>query len=244
MTHIQSQLKVQGHRVFFGEDFIERETLIDLLSAQLTFERIDRIDQVIQGRTDEVQPVLEHIYDHGNVNAVMRSAEAFGFYKLHVIDQPSGQFKLSNRVSGGTEKWVSSYRHKSNKDCINDLKAQGILIYSTHLGATQSIDKVDFSKPCAIVLGNEKDGVTQETLEASDESFMIPISGFVQSFNISVAASLCFYHIYQWRLNHCGKESFINQDKCLWLKLDYIINTLGGVEKLNTIIKHYFKTKL
>ena len=70
------------------------------------------------------------------MSAAMRSAEAFGFYNFHVIDQPSGQFKAANRISLGSEKWLQIKRHKNAKQCVEDLKGQGFKIYATHLDAS------------------------------------------------------------------------------------------------------------
>ena len=53
------------------------------LSEFLTEERLEKVINVIEKRSNYFIPVLENLYDRGNVSAVMRSSEAFGFYKHH-----------------------------------------------------------------------------------------------------------------------------------------------------------------
>src|SRR5690606_18760270 len=82
----------------------------------------------------------------------------------------------------------------------------------THLDAkAKPLHEFDFSGRCALVLGNEKDGVSQEMIAAADECIIIPMSGFVQSFNISVAGALSLYHISQDRLKRKGTNASLSE---------------------------------
>ena len=83
---------------------------VEHLGPLLTSHRRERIAEVIQNRTQTVIPVLEGIYDRGNISAVMRSAEAFGLYEMHIIEL-SEKFKVSARVSKGADKWLNVQRH-------------------------------------------------------------------------------------------------------------------------------------
>ena len=132
----------------------------------------------------------------------MRSAEAFGLYQLHMIELGE-KFKESKRVTQGAHKWLDSKKWKSTDSCIKTLKDQGYKIYVTHLDTqAKPLAEVDMSVPFAICLGNEKDGASQNLLALADERVYIPMQGFVQSFNISVAAALCFYHIHVFAKKH------------------------------------------
>jgi tRNA (guanosine-2'-O-)-methyltransferase len=50
------------------------------------------------------------------------------------------------------------------------------------------------------VLGNEHRGVSKTAIELSDRHLYMPMRGFVESFNLSVFASLCLYEITRQRL--------------------------------------------
>lgn len=160
----------------------------------MTDERVERLDTIVNQRSLRVAAVLENIYDRGNVSAVMRSFEAFGFLRMDLVDQPGARFKAANRVTRGAEKWLDVQTHSSAREAVKDLKSQGYQIWATDLNTEHSIRDIDWQKPTAIVLGNEKDGVSPEMLSLVDGRFKVPMLGFSQSFNISVAAALIFYH--------------------------------------------------
>ena len=104
------------------EQSLGSEEVISLLKNVLTDERVAKIDKVIASRTDQLIPVLENIYDRGNTNAVMRSAEAFGFYKFFVINPEGAKQKESNRITKGTHKWLDIHQYHSAATAVKDLK--------------------------------------------------------------------------------------------------------------------------
>ena len=208
---------------------VHYQLILDLLGPQLTPERNKRILEVIQHRTFNVAVVCESIYDRGNISAAMRSAEAFGFAPFHVIETAS-KFKNANRVTRGSEKWLEIKKWKTTKECVSHLKSQGRKLIVTSLDANISIDEIDFSQSCAVVLGNEKEGVSEEMLAAADYRIKIPMYGFVQSFNISVAAALCLYHISQKR-KQLNISSELNQTQEKILQALYTLRTLDSAEE-------------
>jgi tRNA (guanosine-2'-O-)-methyltransferase len=196
----------------------------------LTPERRQKIERVVQGRCFSNVVVLENIYDRGNISAVMRSAEAFGFARMHLIELGE-KFKESQRTTAGADKWIEVQKWKSTKECIQKLKAEGKQIVVTHLDATSKpISEIDFSKPSALVLGNEKNGISQEMIEAADHRVIIPMEGFVQSYNISVAGALCFYQMYLSRQSRLGRCADTNPEQMEILKAVYATRTLDSSE--------------
>ena len=76
---------------------------------------------------------------------------------------------------------------------------------ATHLDDTAvPISKIDFTRPTALVFGNEKEGISDALLALADQRCIIPMAGFVQSFNISVAAAVGLYHAYNDRVMRQG----------------------------------------
>lgn len=197
----------------------------------LTEDRQKKIERVAKGRCFDISVVLEGIYDRGNISAVMRTAEGLGFSNFHIIETFE-KFKNANRVTQGADKWVEAKKWKSTRDYIEFAKKNKIRICVTSLEAAKPIHEVDFSTPLALVLGNEKDGVSKEILEAADERVIIPMPGFVQSFNISVAGALCLYQIYQDRLKRLGKVSDVTEEQIAILKAHYAMRTLDSAEEI------------
>lgn len=202
------------------------------IGTLLTKERFEKIQRVVDQRTFSTVLVLENIYDRGNASAVMRSAEALGFAQVHMIEL-GDKFKESQRVAAGADKWVEVKRWKSTLECVKELKAQGKQIVATHLDHTSKpIGEIDFSKPTALVLGNEKDGISKEMQELADERVIIPMHGFVQSYNISVAGALSLYHIYQDRLMRLKKQGDLTEEQKDILKAVYCLRTLDSAKKV------------
>ncbi len=210
---------INFEKIQIGSDEFFVDQVIQTFESLLTSERLEKINRVIQTRSSNLIPVLENIYDRGNVSAVMRSAEAFGFHRFHIIE-PGEKFKESNRITQGADKWLVVQKWKSTESAFKHLKDQGIKIYTTALTETAlDIEELDLTAPTALVLGNEKDGVSKTALDLSDGNVLIPMKGFTQSFNISVAAALCFYSA-QRRSKPIGAEEMKQ------LKAQYILNSL------------------
>jgi tRNA (guanosine-2'-O-)-methyltransferase len=175
---------------------------------------------------------MENIYDRGNISAAMRSAEAFGFCDFHIVEFKNKKFKEANRVTQGTDKWLNISRFDNPSDCAKSLKAKGFQIFATHLEAAAPISEVDFSNPTAIVFGNEKAGVSAEMLDVVDGQVIIPMHGFAQSFNISVAAALSFYHAYQERVRRLGRSGDLSAEDKKRLLANYLVKTVMAPGKL------------
>ena len=199
-------------------------TVLEKIGPLLTEDRKVKIDRVVAERNFATAVVLESIYDRGNISAVMRSAEGLGFANFHVIETQE-KFKESQRVTQGADKWVEVKKWKQSADAIRSLKDQGFKICVTTLEHAKPLHEIDFSVPTALVLGNEKSGVSAEMLAAADERVVIPMTGFVQSFNISVAGALCLYHISQDRLRRLGKNADLKAEQQNILKAYYYLRT-------------------
>lgn len=176
------------------KDYNTKE-VIQLLSELVRPERLDKINNIINKRNKNLIPVMENIYDRGNTSAVMRSAEAFGFYQFHQVVEID-TFKESKRVTQGADKWLVQSLWERTEDCVSHLKNSGYKVCVTHLEGGKPIEEVDFSVPVALCFGSEKEGASPLLTELADERVYIPMQGFTQSFNISVAAALCFQYVH------------------------------------------------
>ena len=227
----KNTLQTQGDFSLAGHMWSATE-LLKTLKPFLTEERIERISSVLPQRTINIAVVGEHLHDIGNISAVMRSAESFGFLPFHIIEQQQAKYKRSERISKGSEKWLDITKWKDTKACLRDLKKSGYQVVVTALEGSQPIHTVDFSKPTAIVLGNEKTGVSPEALEEADIRAAIPMNGFTQSFNISVAAAIIFYHAYTDRLKKLGRSGDLPEDVAERIEAQYYLRTLDSAEEI------------
>jgi tRNA (guanosine-2'-O-)-methyltransferase len=231
---MDENLDFKRHRIAWtepirvGANAFSADHILKTLKPMLTDERIQRLDEVCASRSLHLVSVLENIYDRGNVSAVMRSFEAFGFMQMHLIDAPTAKFKAANRVTKGAEKWLDTHSHDNPTSAVRELKQKGYQIWATDLNTKYSIEDLDFSKPTAVVLGNEKDGVSEELKGMVDGCFRVPMLGFSQSFNISVAASLIFYHAH---LALKGAKR-LNENEQRMVLANYYLRCFDNPEKL------------
>ena len=211
---------------------LSADVVVEKVFPLLTEGRRKKIDDVIDGRTFNISVVLENIYDRGNASAVMRSAEALGLTRVYMIEGGE-KFKESQRTTAGADKWIELKKYKSTMDCVNQLKKESVQIVVTHLDSTSlPIEKIDFTKSTALVLGNEKDGVSREILAAATHRVILPMVGFVQSYNISVAAALSFYQVYTDRMRRQGRHGDLSEDEKMILKAHYYLRTQPSAEEM------------
>lgn len=208
---------------------LNAETVINTLGPLMTEGRLERIEKVASNRTFDILPILENPYDLGNLAAVCRSADALGCGAVHIIRKSTDErFKQSARTSGGAEKWLDIQLHHSTAECLSQVKQLGYQVVITHLRADAvAPSEIDWSKPTAIVFGNELQGVTEEAVQAADACVAIPMSGFVESFNISVAAALILWEARRIRQEKFGKQGNLTPEQVQILKAVMVLRTRG-----------------
>ena len=188
--------KIQVHEM----DSSEHERIIECLSKFTTESRLETFEATLANRTREVCLVLEHVANAHNASAVLRSAEAFGVFEVHVVPQPESRFSLSRNVASGANKWLDINWHNQIENCFLGLKERGYEVWASDLQSDSvSIDEIDVTKKIALVFGNERNGISQVAREHADRRFIVPMQGFVESLNISVAAAVSCYHVMQKR---------------------------------------------
>lgn len=190
------------------------ERVIDLLRPMLTDARLAGIQTTVARRTRTVVPVIEGIVNTGNVSAVMRSVEAMGYQDLHVVTDGQARFKTSDRTARGAQRWLDVWTWGDAADGATHLHARGYRILTFALSDTaRPIDAFDFTEPTALVFGNERDGISDAMRSAADADCLIPMDGFTESFNISVAAALALYHARHDRVQRQGHHADLTDDE-------------------------------
>jgi tRNA (guanosine-2'-O-)-methyltransferase len=165
------------------------------LRLLLTPQRRDRIDAVVRHRFRTLTVVVEDLRDPHNQAAVLRTAEGLGLLSAHVVDTGAQTFQPNRGVTRDADKWLDVRRYGAVEPCLDALKAEGIALYAGALDpAGVSLYELDVCRPCAFVFGNEHRGVSPAIRERADRLFRIPMRGFVESFNVSVAAAICLAH--------------------------------------------------
>lgn len=196
----------------YGDQVVGPDTIVEALLPHISQRRRIEMETVLDSRTRNVAVVVDGMVDLGNVSAIMRSAEAFGVQSIHAIDT-SDVFKRSRRTSRGADKWLDRYRWESSIECLKSLRRDEytVLLADAAQDATDLSD-AELTGRIAWVFGNERDGVSNDTRELVDEVVRIPMDGFVESLNVSVAASIVLHETYRQRVEHFGGNGDLTDD--------------------------------
>lgn len=167
---------------------------------QVTRERETKIRRVLSRRQTDLSVLAENVHKPHNLSAIIRSCDAVGIGTVHAVN-PTGGVPTFNDTSASAHKWVNLQVHSDINQAFDTLRQGGTQILAAHLSDT-AVDyrQVDYRKPTVILLGNEKDGVSQRAASLADGHIIIPMLGMVQSLNVSVAAAVILFEAQRQRL--------------------------------------------
>ena len=209
----------------------------DYLKQFLTEERLRKIEYFSVRSSDFVLPILEDVYQFRNAAAIVRSAEACGFHKVVSLEKEN-IFNPNLSVTKGAETWVEIQKMPHHLDSLKEIKNQGykILAISPEKEAMMLPD-YEIKSPVALVFGTEKEGISEGILDFADNTLAIPMYGFTESFNVSVAAAICMYELKQKLLksdiNYC-----LSGEKLLRTQIRWAVNSIRSGDE---ILQRYLK---
>ena len=162
------------------------------------------LEKVITGQCPMIM-VLEHLQDPGNLGTILRTAEGAGVTGI-VMDRECVDIynpKTIRSTMGSIYRMPFCYV-EDLKAAIGSLKEAGIGVYAAHLDGRHDYDEEDYGRPCAFLIGNEGNGLSQETAELADIYIKIPMEGQVESLNAAIAASVLMFEAGRQRRRHEG----------------------------------------
>ncbi len=216
------------------------ESCIETLYEFITDERKERFEEVLKKRTKHITLILEDIYQSRNISAMMRSADGFGLQELHIIED-NHKWTGTKSVSKGASSWLTLHKYKGEDpvtDCIENLKAHGFRIVATSPHKSgYTPDSLPIDKPLAIVMGTELTGISNKLMSQVDDYVEIPMYGFSESFNVSVAASIALNRL-RTRIEEAGVNNGLSEEEKQKLRMVWAYKT---VKDAKAILKHYGK---
>ncbi len=209
---------------------------ITYLESFVTENRANIFKEVLAQRTRHFTIVLEDLYQMHNVSAVIRSCDIFGLQDVHIVQQKYDP-KLSSQIARGAEKWLNIHRYPDTMSSIKTLKDKGYQIVAT----TPHTDDValpdfDISKPSAFFFGVEKAGLSDQVMQEADAYLKIPMYGFTESFNISVAAALIMHSVSE-RLHHSDIAWQLSKKEQKEIYLQWLEKSIKSIDMIK---KDYF----
>ena len=147
-------------------------------------------------RENGIWLLLEDIQDPGNLGTIIRTAEGAG---------AAGIFLSSGCVDIFSPKVVRStmgsiFRVPFVKDCdlketVRFLKEKSVTVYAAGIRDALLYDEAEYREGAAILIGNEGNGLTDETCENADYKVIIPMSHEVDSLNAAAASAVAFWEL-------------------------------------------------
>ena len=210
--------------------------LISYLSGFVTPERLARMEAVLLERTRYLTVAVEDIYQPHNASAVLRTCDCFGIQDVHIIENRN-EYRVNPGVELGTAQWLTLHRYQGEPTntprAIEGLRAAGYRIVATTPHTDQrSLDEFNLdSGPAALLFGTEMEGLSEAALDLADEHLVIPMVGFVESFNISVSAAIIL-HALSARLRASRIEYHLAADEKESILLAWLRSSINRVESL------------
>ncbi len=172
----------------------------------------DKIDMNHQGVMVEAEPfnykdlsdldkyqrliILDQIEDPHNLGAIIRSAESFGFDGVIIPERRSASVSpIVYKTSAGAINNINVIMVKNINRSIEEIKEAGFWVYGLAGEASSPIDKTDLKGKVCLVVGNEGKGLSRLVRENCDILINIPMKGFVNSLNASVASAIAMYEV-------------------------------------------------
>jgi len=152
-----------------------------------------RARAVLDRRQPDLTVLLDNVHKPHNFSAILRTCDAVGVLEAHGV-WPSPRLRPHQGRAAGTDRWVFVRTHPSVESAIAWLKGSGFAVVAAH-PAADALDfrAVDYTRPTALLLGAELQGVSAPALALADVRVAIPLLGMVPSLNVSVAAALVLY---------------------------------------------------
>lgn len=179
------------------------ETNADVFERLSSKEGPQGLAAVVRQRWDdlaEIQPqqgrpwvALESVADPGNLGTILRTSDAAGGAGVILIDQSTDPFDPSAvRASMGA---IFSQRlvKTSGLQFLEWKHSTGCFMVGTSDAAAQDYHAMRYPDPLVVLMGSERQGLSQDLLRACDAVVSIPMLGKSDSLNLAVATAVILY---------------------------------------------------
>lgn len=162
----------------------------------------DMVNNALSTKENPMIVILDGVSDVRNLGAIARSLECAGGCGI-ILPAKGGAAINADAVkaSAGALMRIDTCKVPNLKLAAYYLKQSGFRIIAATEKVGRMIYDVDFTGPCAIVMGSEGSGISRSMLELSDDRAAIPMAGEIASLNVSVATSVVLYEAVRQRIS-------------------------------------------
>jgi TrmH family RNA methyltransferase len=163
------------------------------------------LEQLLTADTNKKQMIfilLEDIQDPGNLGTILRTSEGAGVDGVIMSRETADIYNPKTiRSTMGSVYRVPFLYTQDIRQTMKTLQGRGISIYAAHLDENNSryYYEYEYRRHTAFLIGNEGNGLREETAGCADYRLKIPMEGSVESLNAAVAASVLMYEAFRQR---------------------------------------------
>ncbi len=192
---LADKLKRCGYETVSGEVFAK---MSDTQSPQgilcVVRQPAYTLEEMMENGSEPLFLVLENLQDPGNLGTVMRTGEGAGVSGILMSRDTVDLYNPKTvRATMGSIYRVPFLYAEDIRAVVRQLKKMGVGIYAAHLKGETCYDECDYRAPAAFLIGNEGNGLTEETAGLADTYIRIPMGGRLESLNAAVASALLLY---------------------------------------------------
>ncbi len=138
--------------------------------------------------------ITEDIQDPGNLGTIFRAAEGAGAAGIIMSSDTVDIYNPKTILSTMSSVYRMRFLYAQNLYIIvEEMQKRKIIVFAAHLQGAKVYDTCDYKSGTAFLIGNEANGLKDETAKKADAAIKIPMAGKVESLNAAVAASVLMY---------------------------------------------------
>ena len=201
----EKSVRGENHIVEEREDLIAgRNAVTEAIKSDRTIEALYIAKGQTEGSINSIISfivILDEIEDPHNLGSIIRTAELCGVHGIIIPKRRNvGVTSTVYKSSVGAIEHMKVAKVTNINKVIDELKEEGIWVYGADIDGVEYSYEVNFSGPCAIIVGSEGKGISKLTLKKCDKLVKIPMVGKINSLNASVAGGIMMYEVLKGRL--------------------------------------------
>jgi 23S rRNA (guanosine2251-2'-O)-methyltransferase len=172
------------------------------IKSKIKYQKLqDTISLIVENGKTPLLLMLDGITDIRNIGALARTAFCCGVHAIVIPEKGVGALgEDAITTSAGALEKIIICRVKSLHHAVDEMHLNGIKVFGSEMTAETNIFDVNFSEPCAIILGREDKGIQTSLYTLCDATFKIPMVKEFESLNVSVAGGMILYEAMKQRM--------------------------------------------
>ncbi len=208
---------------------------VEALAPHMAPERLDLMRRVARERLGSVALGIEDLHHNHNGAACLRTAEGLGVQHVAAVElrhaYPLDRARPQSGITMAADHWIDLHRFREPEALLGFARSRGMRVFGAGPRGTLTLESLPVDRPLMVLFGNEKRGLQDETMEACDDVFRIPMHGFVESFNVSVSVGMTLQAVVarvRARLDAAGRAGDLSPEEHDDLLARWCVSSVRG----------------